>query len=219
MYLLRTIRNWGWSPILLAALAILALVFTWPIWLLATLVGIVLVLSLLSGVFAARQKDLTASLQMLRQITGHFNRRLLGDSPISIFAVISGLLETENREIWDWARACGMSQRVLTTWGNSFLARLETDTKTRRFDWHLHNYLNELWLLNNHYYEFVAQFHEIARRTELSSENRELYQRFVAEYNAFVQNFRENISELKKIAQTGIEPPSVNLAKELPVVT
>ena len=37
------------------------------------------------------------------------------------------------------------------------------------------------------------------------------------EYNAFVQDFRDNISELRKIGKTGIEPPSVNFAKELPV--
>jgi hypothetical protein len=36
------------------------------------------------------------------------------------------------------------------------------------------------------------------------------------EYNTFVQNFRENIAELRKAARTEIEPPSVKLANELP---
>ncbi|MFA5315951.1 MAG: hypothetical protein WC369_00845 [Dehalococcoidales bacterium] len=215
MYLLRTIRDWGWSLLVLGALAILALVFEWPLWILATTVAIVIVLSLFSGVTSARQKDLSLSLWDLRQLVGHFNRRFLGDSPIAIFAVINSLLDTENQEIWNWARTCDMSRRVLTAWGQSFHTRMENDVRTRRFD--LHTYLNELWLLNNQYYEFVVQLYEVARKTSLSPETRQLYQRFLTEYNAFAQNFRENLSKLKKVSQTGIEPPSVNMAKELPV--
>ena len=43
----------------------------------------------------------------------------------------------------------------------------------------------------------------------------EQYHKFVAEYNVFVQEFQDNISELRKVVKTGIEPPSVKLAKEL----
>jgi len=35
------------------------------------------------------------------------------------------------------------------------------------------------------------------------------------EYNAFAQNFRDNITELRNVARTEIEPPSVKLAREL----
>jgi hypothetical protein len=38
------------------------------------------------------------------------------------------------------------------------------------------------------------------------------------EYNAFVQDFRDNIGELRKVARTEIEPPAVKFAKELSVV-
>jgi len=53
---------------------------------------------------------------------------------------------------------------------------------------------------------------------QLPRETIDLYNRFVAEYNSFVQDFRDNISELRKVARTEIEPPSVKFAKEVPVV-
>jgi len=92
---------------------------------------------------------------------------------------------------------------------------VESDIRARRFDVYWRTYLNELWLINNHYYEFVEQFYEVAEKIELSREIIDQYNRFTVEYNAFVQNFRDSISELKKFARTEIEPPSVKLAKEL----
>ncbi|MFC1971196.1 hypothetical protein ACFLV0_04625 [Chloroflexota bacterium] len=37
------------------------------------------------------------------------------------------------------------------------------------------------------------------------------------EYNSFVQRFRDYIGDLRGVDKTEIEPPSVKLAKELPV--
>ena len=82
----------------------------------------------------------------------------------------------------------------------------------------MRTFLNELWLINSHYYEFVEQFYEIAVKVEIPQETIDHYNRFVMEYNAFAQDFRDNISELKKVARTEIEPPSVKFAKELSVV-
>ena len=53
---------------------------------------------------------------------------------------------------------------------------------------------------------------------ELPRETIDLYNRFVMEYNAFVQDFRDNIAELRKVAKTEVEPPSVKFAREIPVV-
>ena len=85
----------------------------------------------------------------------------------------------------------------------------------RRFGLYLRTYLNELWLVNSHYYEFVEQFYEIARKIEIPQETIDQYNRFVVEFNTFVQNFRDCIAELKKTAKTEIEPPSLKLASEL----
>ncbi|MBA7687915.1 hypothetical protein ES703_96389 [subsurface metagenome] len=85
----------------------------------------------------------------------------------------------------------------------------------RRFDIYLRTYLNELWLVNSHYYEFIEQFYEIAEKVEILPETIDQYNRFVMEYNIFVQNFWDSIAELKKTARTEIEPPSVKLAREL----
>ena len=108
-----------------------------------------------------------------------------------------------------------MSQRVFNTWSSSFISRVESDARARRFDVYLRTYLNELWLMSSHYYEFVEQFYEVAEKVELPRETVDQYNRFVVEYNAFVQNFRDSISELKKFARTEIEPPSIKFAQEL----
>ena len=108
-----------------------------------------------------------------------------------------------------------MSQRIFNTWCDSFINRLESDTRTRRFDVYLHSYLNELWLVNSHYYEFVEQFHEIGQKVEIPAATIDQYNRFVMEYNVVAENLRDSIAELKRVAKTEIEPPSVKLAREL----
>jgi hypothetical protein len=95
---------------------------------------------------------------------------------------------------------------------------VESDIGTRRFDVYLRTYLNEMWLVNSHYYELVEQFYEVAEKFEIPQETIDLYNRFVVEYNTFVQDFRDNISGLRKVAETAIEPPSVKFAQELSVV-
>ena len=139
----------------------------------------------------------------------------MGNSSLSIFAIINSLFNLDNPKLWDWARACDMSARIFNTWGNSFIDRLEGDTRTGRFSMYLRTYLNELWLLNNHYYEFIEQFHEIAQSVEIPREARDQYNRFVVEYNSFLQNFRDSIVQLKKVAKAEIEAPSVKMAREL----
>ncbi|MEE9365619.1 MAG: hypothetical protein V3W44_02935, partial [Dehalococcoidales bacterium] len=59
------------------------------------------------------------------------------------------------------------------------------------------------------------QFYEIAAKVEVPQETLDQYGKFVMEYNAFAQNFREHITELQSIARTGIEPPSIKLAQEV----
>lgn len=215
MYKLRTVLSWGWCPILITALALVGYAFGWEIWVVAPYLLIILVIGLVIAVVRAREKQLELSSQRLRQLAGYFNRRFTGNSSLSIFAIIDSLFNVDNPELWDWARACDMVQRIFNTWCDSFIARVESDIRTRQFNIYLRTYLNELWLINNHYYEFVEQFYEVAQRVEIPKETIDQYNRFVAEYNAFAQDFRDNISRLKKVAKTEIEPPSVKFANEL----
>ncbi len=215
MYILRTIVNWGWCPILITALAVVGVLYEWPIEVVAPSVGVILVIGLVVAVVRARERQLELSSLRLRQLAGYFNRRFTGNSPLSIFAIIDGLFSIDNPQLWEWARACDMSQRVFNTWCNSFIDRVESDIRMRRFDIYLRTYLNELWLVNGHYYEFVEQFYEIAEKMEIPPETIDQYNRFVVEYNTYVENFRDSIAELKKTAKTEIEPPSVKLAREL----
>jgi len=218
MNILRTIVSWGWAPILITALAVVGFIYEWAVWVTAPVLIIILIIGLVVAVVRARGKELELSLQRLRQLTGYFNRRFTGNSSLSIFAIINSLFKVDNPALWDWARACDMAQRIFNTWCNSFIDRVESDIRTQRFSVYLRTYLNELWLVNAHYYEFVEQFYEVAERIEVPRETVDQYNRFVVEYNAFVQDFRDNIAELRKIARTQIEPPGVKFAKELSVV-
>jgi hypothetical protein len=216
--MLRTIVSWGWCPILITVLAVVGYIFEWEIWAIAPVLIVVLVIGLVTAVVRAREKGLELSSQRLKQLAGYFNRRFTGNSSLSIFAIIDSLFNIDNPKLWDWARACDMAQRVFNSWCNSFISRVESDIGTKRFDVYLRTYLNELWLVNSHYYELVEQFYELAEKVEIPQETIDHYNRFVMEYNAFVQDFRSSISDLKKVAETAIEPPSVKFAQELSAV-
>jgi len=213
--MLKTVVYRSWSPILITVLAVVGYLYEWPIEALATILGIILIVGLAIVAVGAREKELERSSQKLKELAGYFYRRFMGDSSLSIFAIIDSLFKTDNHKLWDWARACDMSHRVFNTWCSGFTIRLEVDTKTGRFGIYLRSYLNELWLMTNLYHEFIEQFYEIAEKVELPPETLDQYTRFVMEYNTFIGQFRDLIGELKKVARTEIEPPSVKLAYEL----
>ena len=221
MYILRALRAivvWGWSPILITAVAVASIYewpIEWPVGVVLSLLIVILVIGLVVVVIRVGERQLELSSQKLRRLAGYFDRRFMGSSSLSIFAIIDTLFNIDNPQLWDWARACDMAQRVFSSWYDSFVDRLESDTRTGRSSIYLRIYLSELWLANSHYYEFIEQFYEIAQKVEIPVATIDQYNRFVMEYNSFVQNFRENIAALKKIARTEIEPPSAKLAREL----
>ncbi len=218
MHVLKAVISRGWSPILITALAVVGFILKWEIWIVAPVLGIILVIGLVMMAISAKDRNSKLSFLRLWHLAGYFTRRFMGNSSLSIFTIIDSLFNTDNPKLWDWARACNISQRVFNSWCNSFINRMNSDIGNGRFDIPLPIHLNELWLVNNHYYEFVEQFQEVAEKFEVSQETIDQYNRFVVEYNAFVQDFREHISELKKVAGTAIEPPSVKFARELSVV-
>ena len=160
--ILRTIVSWGWSPILITALAVVGYIYEWPIEILAPVLTIILVIGLVMVATGAREKDVEQLSRKIRQLSGYFNRRFAGNSSLSIFTIIDSLFKVDNPKVWDWARACDMSKRIFNTWCDSFISRVESDVRMRGFTVYLRTYLNELWLINNHYYEFVEQFYEVA---------------------------------------------------------
>lgn len=212
---LKTILIWGWAPILITAAAIIGILNEWSVQLLATVTGVLLLLGMVTAVVRGGERGLEWLSRKLRQTARYFNRRFMSTSSLSIFAIIDTLFNLDDPQLWDWARACDVSARLFNTWCDSFIDRLEEDTRTGKFRVFLSLYLNELWLLNNHYYEFVEQFYEIGEKVDIPPTTREQYNRFAVEYNLFVQNLRETIAEARRIAHTEIEPPSVKLAKEL----
>ena len=218
MYILRTIitvLKWGWSPILITALAAVGFFLGWETWAVVTALIVLLVIGLVMTAIGVRERKLELLSLNLRQLAGYFNRRFMGDSTLSIFTIIDTLFNIDNPQLWEWARACDMSRRLFNTWCSSFVGRVESDTRTRRFDVYLRTYLDELWLLNNHYHDFIEQFYEIAQGVDVPKETVDQYNRLVVEYNSFVQNFRDSIAELRNATRTVIEPPSVQMAREL----
>jgi hypothetical protein len=211
----RSMAGWLWWPIVITVVALVGSVYKWPIEALAPVLVAVLVSGLVTAVTGTRRQRLELSLSRLRQMAGYFNRRFMGESSLSIFATIDTLFTLDNPKLWDWARACDMAKRLFNTWCDSFINRIESDVRSGRPQAYLYTYLNELWLVNNHYYEFIEQFYEVAGTVEIPKETKDQYNRLVMEYNAFAQDFRDTISELKKITRTEIEPPSVRFAQEL----
>lgn len=214
--MLRTMVNRGWWPALITAIAVVGLVYEWPIEAVAPPLVVILVIGLVVTVIQARKNELELQTIRLRQLAGYFNRRFMGNSSLSIFAIIDNLFSVDNPKIWDWARACGISQRIFDTWSNSFTTRVESDFRTRRPTIYLQAYLNELWSINGHYHEFTEQFYEVTEKFEVPQEIVNQYNRFAVEYNVFVQSFRDTITELRNVARTEIEAPSVKFARELP---
>ncbi len=215
MYTLKIIINRGWYPALITVLAVLGILYRWPVEWVAPALIFILALGLVVTVIRARERQLERAVFRLRQLAEYFHRRFMGDSTLSIFIIIDTLFNIDNPKLWDWARACDMSQRIFNSWCSSFIDRMESDIGVTKLADYLSVYLNELWQITSHYHDFVEQFYEIAVKVEVPQETLDQYGKFVMEYNAFAQNFREHITELKSIARTGIEPPSIKLAQEV----
>jgi ABC-type multidrug transport system fused ATPase/permease subunit len=207
----------GWFPALITAVGVLGLIFydkisytiTVPVLIVMLCIGIVV------AVINARQAQVERQSLRLSQLAAHFSRRFMGNSTVSIFAIIDTLFGLENQPVWEWARGAEMTRRVFDSWAEHFAGRVEADLRNRRFTSFLQTHINELWALNNHYYEFIEQFSEIAQRFEVPRETVERYRKFTEEYNLFVESFRDAINELKTIARTQLEAPSVKTAREL----
>jgi hypothetical protein len=213
----KSIISRGWYPALITAIAVVSLIYELSINIMIPVLVVILCIGLIIAVINARKSQLELQSVRLSQLTSYFNRRFMGNSSLSVFAVIDNLFSVENPQVWEWARGCEMAHRVFDSWTEHFADRVETDLRNRRYTDFLHNHLNELWAINNHYYDFTEQFCEIADKFNVPKNVIEQYNRFVTEYNAFVENFRNTIMELKNIARTQIEAPSVKLARELPV--
>jgi hypothetical protein len=206
----------GWAPVLIAILAIIGYYYEWPIEILAIALFVILVIGLSVALTGGHEKELARAAQRLKELAGYFNRRFTGNSSLSIFVIINTLFKVDNPKIWEWARSCDMSQRIFNTWCDSYLSRVESDIRMRRYTIYLRTYLNELWLIMSHYHEYIEQLTEVAGQVEIPKETREQYNKFLTEYNAFVQSFQDAISDLNKVIRTEIEPPSVKMAPELP---
>ncbi|MFC1954964.1 hypothetical protein ACFLWZ_00220 [Chloroflexota bacterium] len=216
--MLKTIINWGWCPGLITALAVIGIIFGWPIEAVVPVLILILGIGIVAVVIDAKRKQLELSVLRLNQLADYFNRRFMGNSALSVFAISDSLFGINNPKLWDWARACDVSQRILNSWNSSFTSRLESEISAKKSITHLHTCLNELWAINNHYYEFIDQFHELMEYVETPREITDQYNKLVMKYNAFVQDFRANIGELRNVVKTAIDPPSVKLAKELAMV-
>jgi len=212
---LRTIISRGWYPALITAIAVLSLIYELSINIIIPVLIAILCIGLIMVIINARNKELERQSLKLTQLSTYFNRRFMGNSSLSIFAVIDSLFSIEDPKVWDWARACEMSHRIFDTWSDNFATRVETDLRNRRYRDFLHTHLNELWAINNHYYEFTEQFCEVAEKFDVTQDTIDQYNRFAVEYNSFVENFRDTLTELRRVARTQIEAPSVKLAREL----
>ena len=215
MNTLKTVFVRSWAALLIAVLAVLGYFLEWPLEAFIAGIASVLIIFIAFSAVGAREKVLDESAESLKELAGYFYRRFMGESSLSIFAIIDSLFKTDNAKLWEWARSCDNAQRVFNTWCDSFNTRLETDHRTRRYSAYLRVSAKELWLMVNMYQEYVEQFAEIACRLDLPVETLEQYQRFSVEYNTFTSQFRELLAGLRRVARIEIEPPSIKTAPEI----
>ncbi|MFC1982612.1 hypothetical protein ACFLV5_02355 [Chloroflexota bacterium] len=206
-----------WIPIVMAGVAILGYLYFWPLEMLAPILSVLVVIGIFMAVSYDRQRNLEHSLAMLKEVGAYFVRRFSGNSPLSIFVVIEGLINAENPAVREWVHCCSMSRLILNSWCDSFILRMESESRAGTLSIYMRTYLRELWSLVIHYQDFIEQFHEVAEKSEFSQDTIAQYNRFTIEYNSFSQRFRDFIGDLRGVNKTEIEPPSIKLAKELPV--
>ena len=206
-----------WISIVITTLAILGIFYVWPLEILAPVLFILLLISIIAAVMYDRERGLEHSLLKLKEMGGYFTNRFAGTSSLSIFMVIAGLTNVNNPRIREWVQGCSMSQLIFNAWCDSFVSRIEIDSRAGRLSVYMRTYLRELWSLVTHYQEFIEQFYEVAEKSRVPPETIEQYNRFVIEYNSFIQGFQDYIGNLRGVGKTEIEPPSVKLARELPV--
>ncbi|MDD4635433.1 MAG: hypothetical protein WC231_06155 [Dehalococcoidales bacterium] len=215
MNAIKAVITRGWAAILIAALAMAGYFLDWPIEAFIASIASVLIIFIALLAVGAREKMLDESAESLKELSGYFYRRFMGESSLSIFAIINSLYRTDNTKLWEWARSCDNAQRVFNTWCDSFNTRQETDHRTRRYSAYLRVSAKELWIMVNMYQEYIEQFAEIANRMDVPIESLEQYQKFGVEYNTFVHQFRDLIAALRRVARIEIEPPSIKLAPEI----
>ena len=205
------------SAVIIAGVAVAGLLYEWPLEILAPVLSVLLLAGILVTVSYYNTVKLKNSLWKLKELGVYFVHRFVGNSSQSIFTIINSLFTMDNAGLLEWVRACNMSQQIYNAWCNSFVSRMENDNKSQRSNVYISVYLHELWSLLTHYQEYIEQFYEAAGKVDIHPETVDQYNRFVAEYDPFVQKFREYISNLKKANKTEIEPPSVKLFRELTV--
>ena len=100
--ILRTIVNWGWSPILITVLAVIGYMYEWPLEILAPVLAIILVIGLGLMATGVRGKEMDRSVSRLKQLAGYFSRRFADNSSLSIFIIIDSLFKVDNPKLWDY---------------------------------------------------------------------------------------------------------------------
>jgi len=205
----KNIMVWIWSPIIIIGIAVGGILGEWEPWITITLMSVVLLTGIAVAMITASERENEKMSGRIRQLAGHFTRRFGGESSYSIFAIIRELFRTQDAELWEYAHACEQTERIYNSWAENFISRIETDTATGRYTLYIRRHLQELWMLNNHYFEYIEQFREIAEKVNLPTEMIEQYNRFSAEYNSYTNSFREIIASSHKSGKTNIEADSI----------
>lgn len=201
-----------WAPAAIAALLIAGFAYKWPVEMLGPGLGVLFIAGVFSTVSYFTQRNSKRSALQLKEMATYFARRFAGGSSLSVFSIIEGLNGPSAPAIREWLRGCDMSQLIFDDWCQGFAARIEHDANGGKLT---RLYLRELWSMIIHYQEFVEQFYEVAEKAGISQDTVGRYNRFVAEYNPFIQRFQDYVGKLRRANRTEVEPPSMKLAREL----
>lgn len=187
----------------------------WPNELVAAALGAVLIIVAVSLLWIFGRKRQQRSAIKLRDLATYFTRRFAGTSSLTVFSVIESLSDIDQPGVRDWVHHCSVNKRIFNAWCEGLTGRIESDGHAAGLVRSSHVYLRELWSMATQYQEFVEHLYEVAMTGRLPSDAVDRYNKFVAEYNPFVQRLQDYIGEQRSAHKTGIEPASVKLAREI----
>lgn len=214
------IRQWGF--ILLAVLSVVtSLVTKLPIWWLALVSIIIILVNEAMEVRRSHQQKRLEIAFRIKELAEDFRRRFVSlGSSLSIFHLINDLGSTRSEKqqlLREWADGCILGQDFLEHGLHNFSGSSNLVIQHRASnEQELSERCEEFQRMNHSYYKFVEEFYKRAEVANIPKNLEESYNNgFVVEYNEFVRIVRDTMSQARQMLHLSVEPKSIDFAKEL----
>ena len=122
----------------------------------------------------------------------------------------------ESEILREWVQGCALGRDFLTYWVVYFIERLELIVKHKPSQGkEVSERFEEFRRMNHSYLQLVEAFYEKASTTQIPKNLEDNYNKFVKEYDAFIQTLRSLIDEASKVFKVSVDSKNIQFAKEL----